>query len=234
MRKAFEQSKNVVAVKINHLVGPASVVQVARQIGIESPMKPILSLPLGANEVTMLEMAAAYGVFANNGRRVEPTSILRIEDRDGISLYEHSIKEQKVFEANLITVLVDMMKGIVRYGTGKNANLPRPTAGKTGTTTDYRDAWYVGFIPQLVCATWVGNDDNSPMVKMTGGWLPALMWRDIMKVAIQNIMPQEFPAPRGLVRRKVDWERSSLANEFSHESKVSIEKYWKGKALKKT
>lgn len=229
MRKAFERSVNVVAIKLNYLIGPKYVVEQAQKIGITSPLKPILSLPLGANEVTMLELASAYGVFANAGKRVEPTGIISIEDRDGTPLYEHKITERRVYNANLIAALVDMMKGIVKYGTGKNATLPRPVAGKTGTTSDYRDAWFVGFVPQLVCATWVGNDDNSPTYKMTGGWVPARMWREFMKEALSKVPPQDFPRPKGLVQRKVNWKSGKLATEYSPEESVTVEKYWKGK-----
>ena len=228
MRKALERSVNVVAIKLNYLVGPENVVNVTKKIGIKSNLKPILSLPLGANEVTMLDLVSSYGAFANAGRRVEPTAIIRIEDRDGIPLYEHKLKEERVASAKHVAVLVDMLKGVVKFGTGKNANLPRPVAGKTGTTSDYRDAWFVGFVPQLVCAAWVGNDDNSSTYKITGGWVPALMWKGFMKEAMKDIVPQDFPPPRGLVERKVDWTTGGLATQFSPEDKVTTEKYWKG------
>jgi len=230
MRRALQRSINVIAIKLNHLVGPKNVVRVAKQIGITSPLKAILSLPLGANEVTMIELATAYSVFANSGRRVEPTGILRIEDRDGTVLYKHEIRDRKVFDENLIAVLVDMMCNVVKYGTGRNANLPRPIAGKTGTTSDYKDAWFIGFIPQLVTACWVGNDDNTPMTRITGGWIPALMWKKFMKkaIAIADIAPQKFPSARGLIEKKVNKDTGALANEFTPEELVSTEKYWRG------
>jgi penicillin-binding protein 1A len=228
LRRALQKSVNVVAIKINHLVGPKNVVRVARQLGITSHLKPILSLPLGANEVTMLELASVYAVLANDGRRVEPVTIIKIEDRDGTTLYEHSIREKKVFDSNLIHALVEMMKGVVKYGTGKVANLPRPVAGKTGTTSDYKDAWFFGFVPQLVCAAWVGNDNNAPMRNITGGWVPAMMWRDFMKKALADIPPRDFPRPTGLVQRKINKDNGKLANEFTPEDMIVVEKYWKG------
>lgn len=234
MRKALEKSINVVSIKINDLVGPKSIVSTARKLGIKSPLKPVLSLPLGANEVTMMELTSAYGVLANRGRRVEPTAILRIEDRDGSPLYQHQIEEEQVFERNKIDALVEMMTGVVKYGTGKNAKLPRPSAGKTGTTSDYKDAWYVGFIPQLVTATWIGNDNNVPMNRMTGGGIPASMWREYMRLATKDIPAQRFPRPRGVVSRKINWDTGLLANEFSPEDRVSVEKFWKGKEPKKS
>jgi penicillin-binding protein 1A len=216
------------------LVGPKNVVQVARDIGITSPLKPILSLPLGANEVSMMEMTAAYMVFANMGVKVTPTAILRIEDRNGIPLFEHQVRERKVFDANLIAALVEMMEGNVDYGTGRGAKLPRPMAGKTGTTSSFKDAWFIGYTPQLVTSAWVGNDDNQPMNNVTGGWIPARMWRDYMKEALRDVKAQSFTKPRGMVTRKVNWETGLLASKYTpEEANVSFLKYWAGKEPKK-
>ena len=229
MRKALERSINIVAIKLNYLIGPKNTARVAKSLGIRSPLQPILSLPLGANEVTMIELTSAYGSIATLGKFSDPVGIIRIEDRDGTSLYEHKAQVTKVYNSNLIAVLIDMMKGIVKYGTGKLANLPRPVAGKTGTTSDYRDAWFVGFVPQLVCATWVGNDDNSPTMKVTGGWVPALMWKEYMKEATQKMPAQDFKRPKGLTTVKVNWLTEKLATQFSPKEYVHSEKYWKGK-----
>ncbi|MBT5856036.1 PBP1A family penicillin-binding protein [bacterium] len=230
MRKALERSINVIAVKLNDLVGPKRVVEVAHQMGIESDLKPVLSLPLGANEVTMLELVQSYMAIANNGISIKPTSILKIEDRDGVPLFKHEIRERKVFDGNTIAALVDMMTGVVNYGTGRNAKLPRPMAGKTGTTSDYKDAWFFGFVPQIVCATWVGNDDNTPMINVTGGWMPAAMWKDFMKTALREVKPQAFTRPRGVVQRRVNWETGLLASSATpKDAKITTEKYWKGK-----
>ena len=231
LRKALERSINVISIKLNYLIGPQHMVEVAKQIGIQSPLSPILSLPLGANEVTMLELTSAYGVFANSGMRVEPTGIIRIEDRDGTPLFEHKIRERRVFDSNLINTLVDMMQGVVKYGTGRQANLAsHPVAGKTGTTSDYRDAWFIGFVPQLVSASWVGNDDNSPTQKITGGSIPAAMWKDFMTEAVQilKVPKRKFSKPKGLVDRDVNWLTQKLATEFSPKDNVTTERYWKG------
>ena len=193
LRKALEQSVNVVAIKINRTIGPENVIRVAKQLGINSPMYPFISLPLGAHEVTMLELVSAYGVLANAGRRVDVTGITRIEDRDGNIIYKHAINERRVADPEVVAQRVDMMMGTVLNGTGKNAYLPRPIAGKTGTTSDYKDAWFIGFVPQLVTGTWLGNDNNTPMNRMTGGWMPAMMWRDFMKEALKNLPVMAFP-----------------------------------------
>ena len=223
MRKALEKSINVVAIKLNALVGPKAVVAAAQSVGIDSPLKPVLSLPLGALEVNMLELTKAYSTLANSGRVVEPTGITRIEDRYGNVLYEHRIKDKKVVDSNVIAALVDMMTGVINFGTGKNARLPRPVAGKTGTTTDYKDAWFVGFVPQLVCSVWVGNDDNSPMNNMTGGWYPAMMWREFMKEALQNVPAQRFVKAKNLIKRRIDKNTGYLAMDDTNDDDVNIE-----------
>ena len=229
MTKALERSVNVVAVKLNDLVGPEKVVEAARKSGITSPLKPILSLPLGANEVTMMELTKSYMTFANNGIKVNPVAILKIEDRDGIPLYNHVKREKRVLNANHVAALVEMMQGVVNYGTGRGAKLPRPIAGKTGTTSDYKDAWFMGFVPQMVTAAWVGNDDNTPMNNVTGGWIPAYMWKEFMKEALRSVKAQSFPRAQGLVTRRVNWETGLLASEATPETaKVTDLKYWRG------
>jgi len=208
LRKALENSINIVAVKLNNLVGPENIIRLARAMGITSPLQPVLSLPLGANEVTMMELVTAYSVIANNGLRNDPTGIIKIQDREGGILFKHQVHPKRVLDENIASNIVDMMKGAIRYGTGQNANLPRPVAGKTGTTSDYKDAWFIGFVPQLVCATWVGNDDNTPMNKVTGGSVPALMWRDFMKEALKDIPPTDF-ARSGEVAKRTDQDDST-------------------------
>ncbi len=229
IRRAFEKSVNVVAVKLNDLVGPSTVVSMAKKAGIQSDLTPVLSLPLGANEVSMIELVQSYMVFANYGKKVAPVSILRIEDRNGVPLYNHRFKETQVLDENLVVTLVDTMRGIVDYGTGRGAKLPRPVAGKTGTTSDYKDAWFFGFVPQMVCATWVGNDDNQPMNRVTGGWVPAQMWKAFMKEALVGVPAQDFKYPRGMVKRRVNWATKMLASaDTPDDAKVTIEKYWVG------
>jgi len=218
LRKALENSINIVAVKINNLVGPDTIIRLARAMGITSPLQPFLSLPLGANEVTMVEMVTAYSVIANGGLRNDPTGVIKIEDREGGILFKHQVNPKRVLDENIAATIVDMMKGVVRYGTGQNANLPRPVAGKTGTTSDYKDAWFIGFVPQLVCATWVGNDDNTPMNKVTGGSVPAMMWRDFMKQALKNLPPVDFARSGDIPRRTDDDSSTGNASELPQDT----------------
>ena len=163
------------------------------------------------------------------GTKVPPVAILKIEDRDGVPLYNYRIRETKVINENLGFDIADTMRGIVDYGTGRGAKLPRPIAGKTGTTSDYKDAWFFGFVPQLVCATWVGNDNNDPMNRVTGGWVPARMWKEFMKKALANVPAQQFKKPKRLVKRRVNWETGLLASSDTPEdATITIEKYWTG------
>ena len=232
MRRALEKSINVVAIRINSLIGPEHCVKIAKKLGINSPIKAVLSTPLGSNEVTMMELTSAYGSLATMGKKINPTGIIRIIDRDGSPLYEYKAKAVQVYNSNYIATLVDMMQGIIKNGTGKAANLPRPIAGKTGTTSDYRDAWFVGFAPQLVCTTWIGNDDNTPTIKVSGGWIPARMWKEYMIEALKNYPYHYFKKPKGLTSLKVNWKTKKRATEFSPKEFVHSEKYWTGKEPK--
>lgn len=232
MRRALEKSVNVVAIRINSLIGPDNCVRIAKKLGIVSPIKAVLSTPLGSNEVTMMELTSAYGTLATMGKKVDPTGIIRIVDRDGSPLYEYKAKPVQVYNSNLIATLVEMMQGIIKNGTGRGANLPRPIAGKTGTTSDYRDAWFVAFAPQLVCATWVGNDDNTPTIKVSGGWVPAQMWKEYMIEALKEVPYHYFKKPKGLTSVMVNWKTKKIATEFSPKEFVYNEKYWSGKQPK--
>ncbi|MBU0580791.1 MAG: PBP1A family penicillin-binding protein, partial [Candidatus Margulisbacteria bacterium] len=197
LRKALERSINVIAVKINDLVDPSNVIVTCRKLGLTSYLPPVLSLTLGSAEVSMLEMSKAYSAIANSGVKVDAVSITRIEDRNGNELFRHSIQQTRVFDDNVTNTLIDMMKGVVLNGTGRAALINRPMAGKTGTTSDYRDAWFFGFIPQMLTVTWVGNNDNSPMNEVTGGLMPARMWHDFMLEAVKNVPVAYFPRPYG-------------------------------------
>lgn len=221
LRKALENSINTVAVKLNNLVGPETVMRLAKAMGIQSKLQPVLSLPLGANEVTMMELVTAYSVIANRGLRNDPTAVIKIEDREGAVLFKHQPQPKRVLDPMIASTMVDMLKGAVRYGTGQNANLPRPVAGKTGTTSDYKDAWFIGFTPQLVTATWVGNDDNKPMNKVTGGGIPALMWRAFMKEALKDVPATEFERMGQIPERGADEPTGSVNAELPQSAPVS-------------
>jgi penicillin-binding protein 1A len=227
LRRALELSINVIAIKISDLIDPSNIIVTCRKLGVQSYLAPVLSLTLGASELSILEHSSAFCVFANGGMKVDPVSILRIEDRNGNILYKHEIVEKRVYDSNKIYALINMMRGVLTRGTGQGAYVPGyDIAGKTGTTDDYRDAWFIGFTPNLLCATWVGNDDNSPMVEMTGGWIPAQMWKAYMSFALPKFPKEYFPYPRGMVRQRICIEGKALATAACPEASVTEDLMW--------
>ncbi len=199
MRTALERSINIPAIKTLDELSPARVVEYASRMGIKSPLNPYLSLALGTSEVTLLEMASAYGVFATLGVRAEPMSVTRITDRFGRVLEENFPRRELVLSQEVAYVMTDLLKGVILRGTGRAAAIGRPAAGKTGTTDDYRSAWFIGYTPYLTTAVWVGNDDNTPMRKVVGGTVPARIWASFMKVAVQGMPPDDWKKPEGVV-----------------------------------
>ncbi|MBU6429795.1 MAG: penicillin-binding protein, partial [Cyanobacteria bacterium REEB65] len=197
LRKALEVSNNVIAVKLINKVGVENVIETAHRLGLESTLAPNMSLALGTSEVTPLDMCAAYGVFATYGLRTEPIAYTAVEDRAGTILEQSVPRLRQVYPSDPIKVLDDVMQGVILRGTGYEARiLGRPAAGKTGTTSDHRDAWFVGFTPNLVTAVWLGNDDNTPMAGgTTGGDVCAPLWAKFMIRALQGVPVTPFAAP---------------------------------------
>jgi penicillin-binding protein 1A len=186
---ALAHSVNTIAVTLAQEVGLRNVIAVARRVGIHSPMQANASLALGTAEVTPLELTAAYAVFANGGYRVQPYMVTRI-DIGGRPVYTRAAPQpQRVIDHQVVQDLNAMMYGVVIGGTGGNASLKgREAAGKTGTTQDSKDAWFVGYTTDYVAAAWIGNDDAKPTRNVTGGTLPAYIWRDTM-LAAEKGMP---------------------------------------------
>ena len=181
MAQALAHSSNTATVRIIDRIGTERVRRTAGGLGIGSPLTKDLSLALGTSEVTLLELTRAYAGIANRGVPNWPYAILEIRDRSGAVLYSRrpSGSGPVASPAN-VAQLTRMMTGVLEYGTGKSAKLDRPAAGKTGTTQDYHDAWFVGFTADLVAGVWLGNDNNAEMKKITGGSLPAKLWQAFM------------------------------------------------------
>jgi penicillin-binding protein 1A len=196
LREAFEDSINIIGVKLLERVGVRDVIQNAQKAGITSSLRPDLSLALGTSEVTPLEMASAYATIANMGTYIEPISILKILDHNGKVLEQKSPVSKKVFSDDVCYTLIKLMEGVIQSGTGWNAQINRPAAGKTGTTNDCIDAWFVGFTPELTCAVYIGNDDRKTLGnKMTGGVVAAPIWHDFMAGALQGQSVKGFSIP---------------------------------------
>jgi penicillin-binding protein 1A len=196
IRRALEQSRNVPAIRIGQSVGINRVIEVCRTLGISSPIEPVTSLPLGAVDLTPLEMAASYATFASGGWQSDTTMIVHITDSSGQVLLDNTPRPQLVLDPWAVAALNDTLKGVINQGTGTAAKLNRPAAGKTGTTSSERDIWFVGYVPQLAVAVWVGNDDYTPIGhSATGGGFVAPVWRDFMQQALNGVAVEDFPPP---------------------------------------
>ena len=190
MRTALTNSVNVIAVKVLIDVGFEPVINLARSMGIQSKMEPTYALALGAYEVNPLELTSAYGVLAAQGNYIAPHAIRRVIDRKGKVLFDANFKSKRVLDADTTAITTWMMRGVVSDGTGRAAQLDRPVAGKTGTSEEARDLWFIGYVPQLVTGVWLGNDDNSPTWGTSG--TAAYTWHEFMKEAVQGMPVQKF------------------------------------------
>jgi penicillin-binding protein 1A len=191
MRDAFAQSMNAATARLHMRIGPHKTAAAARRLGIRSPLREDASLALGTSEVTLLELTSAYAVLARGGTTVEPYLIERVRTPGGKVLYQHPEEKGTVVVAPAqVQALNDMLHAVVASGTGRRAALPRhPAAGKTGTSQDFRDAWFVGFTAHFVAGVWVGNDDGRAMNAVMGGGLPAQLWHDVMLIAHAGLAP---------------------------------------------
>ena len=206
LRRAFAESLNAPAVRTAERISIGSVAATARRFGIGSPLRTDATLALGTSEVGVLEMTGSIAMIASGGVQPDVHGIAEISDSFGKTLYRHQADPSvQATDVMAIAKMQDMMAEVMRSGTGKAAALDRPAAGKTGTSQNYRDAWFVGFTGDLVAAVWMGNDDNSPMNKVTGGALPARLWHNVMSAAHQGLasVPLRQPSDLRLAERPV-------------------------------
>ena len=193
IRRALEVSLNIPVVKLGQEIGLNKVIEICRVLGIRSPMEPVVSLPLGAVDLTPLEMAGAFATFANNGWHSDTTFIVQVTDSSGNVLLDNTPKPKLVLNAWAAASVNSALQGVINSGTAKAAQLGRPAAGKTGTTSSERDIWFVGYVPQLSVAVWIGNDDYTPMsYGATGGTIVAPVWRDFMSQALEGVPEEDF------------------------------------------
>lgn len=207
--KALMVSSNVCAVRLIQDVGIRAVVQIARTLGISTPLEYDYTIALGSNGVKLFELTRAYGAFANGGYLVQPFAIERIETSRGKVVYRApKTRISRQLSLKTAAEMTAMLKTVIQRGTGAAANIGVPAAGKTGTTDDYKDASFVGYTPNIVTGVWVGNDDNSDMRSIQGGTVPALIWRDVMKVATKPYGNVDFNYPeidlQGFSSKKVE------------------------------
>lgn len=203
IRAALVQSLNIPAVVLGQQVGTNKVIEICRTLGIESPLQSVISLPLGSIGVTPLEMAGSYATFANNGWHSDTSIIMRITDSRGNILLDNKPEPQLVLDPWATASLNTVLKGVISGGTGTAANIGRPAAGKTGTTDNERNVWFVGYVPQLSTAVWIGDDLNRPLGKgITGGGYAAPIWRNFMSKALHNEPVQDFAGASNFPRPK--------------------------------
>ncbi|HUP47166.1 MAG TPA: PBP1A family penicillin-binding protein [Thermoanaerobaculia bacterium] len=216
VREALAHSYNIPAVRAAIDAGVPNVIKTATSIGVESRLEPYPSISLGSFEVTPLEIAYAYSVFANLGVKAEPISILAVATRDGTLLESREVKMKRVVPAGVAYVMNDMLQDVFRYGTAGRARslgFTRPFAGKTGTTSNYRDAWFVGYSPRILSLVWVGFDDGQSM-RMAGGDACLPMWTAHMN-RIRGLIPEvEWKRPDDVVTREIDPMSGQLATPY--------------------
>ena len=204
LSEALTRSTNTIAAELGVEVNPERVAALAGRFGIVSELKPYPSIALGSQETSLWELVRAYGVFQSGGYRIDPYIIQKVTDSRGAVYYEHPASErERVYAEDLAAEMNAMLMRVVSasFGTGGRARIPNWTvAGKTGTSQESRDAWFVGFTAAYIGGVWVGNDDDSPMKRVTGGGLPADIWADIMKAAHEGKKPEQlFGAGRAVI-----------------------------------
>ena len=221
LRRALAQSRNIPALKLANKVGIKSVIDYAERFGITAKLPPYLPVALGAAEITLMEQTSAYSVFPNDGVRVLPRYLTRVTDYEGRVLEEDFPEVKDVISERTARIMTSMLREVVLHGTGiAAAKLPFPVAGKTGTTNDFTDAWFMGFSPTVTCGVWVGYDEKKSLgAKETGAHAALPIWMNFMTVAMAGKDPGDFqsapPAPRA-VAQKVDTPDAAPATEEAH------------------
>ena len=229
LRTALALSRNIPAVKLAQEVTPERVVRNAQNMGITTLVTSgshndiTLAMALGGltRGVTPLDIASAFGVLANQGVRVEPVTILKVVDRNGKVLEQHVPKEKMVVNERVAFLLTDMLRGVIQYGTGTGANIGRPAAGKTGTTDEHKDAWFVGYTPEISTSVWIGFDSDGTLDGQTGGEIPATIWRLYMQQATAKLPVKDFPRPRGIISATVSTKDGGLITDPKNKDSIT-------------
>ena len=229
LRTALELSRNIPAVKLAQEVTPERVVRNAQNMGITTLVTSgshndiTLAMALGGltRGVTPLDIASAFVVLANQGVRVEPVTILKVVDRNGKILEQHVPKERVVINEKVAFLLTDMMKGVMTRGTGTGASIGKPAAGKTGTTDEHKDAWFVGFTPDISTAVWIGFDSDGTLDGTTGGETPATIWRLFMQDVTAKTPWKDFTRPRGITTATVSSRDGGLVTDPKNKDTIT-------------
>ncbi len=229
---AFAKSINTISVKLSQSVGIRKVIDVAYRLGISTEINRDLSSALGTSDVTLLDMTGAYAHLANYGNALWVHGITEITNGDGNVIYlRHQSENHRILSPEVVSNMNKLLLSVVDYGTGKRAQIGFPAAGKTGTSQNYRDAWFIGFTSNYVAGIWVGNDDNKPMKKVAGGSIPAAIWHDFMQPVMANVTNDtSIPTNESDIadgRAINDYEKNSVDNEESIEkTKENTDSVW--------
>jgi penicillin-binding protein 1A len=224
LRDALIHSRNVATVRLLEKIGVRSVIDFSKGLGIASPLNHDLSLALGSSSVTLLELTSAYGVFANQGLRLDPYAVAAVQDANGQILEQNLFAPKAVISPETAYLITNVLQDVIQRGTGQLAkSLDRPLAGKTGTTNDYTDAWFIGYTPNLVSGVRVGFDDLRSLGETESGAHAALpIWMDFMKEALRQLPVVPFEIPENIVFAKIDPQTGLLAPEQGEEGTVEI------------
>ena len=226
-RKALSESKNIPAVRLVQMLGPSAVVQFAHTLGITSVLSPELSLALGTSEVSLLELTSVYAVFSNKGKTVKPLSITAVDDSRGRTIWHPKPEKRVVMSEEGAAIVTDMLAAVVQEGTGRQAKtLQRPIAGKTGTTDDFRDAFFIGFSPDIAVGVWVGQDGNGSLGKGETGSRAALpIWIDFMSAVLKDQPYRYFGIPDSVSQVRMDPLTGKLTTDDSPDAvKILVKK----------
>ena len=224
LREALRHSRNAATVRLLEQIGVSRVINFSRALGIRSPLSPDLSLALGSSGMTLQELTATYGVFANQGLALEPYTISLIRDQHDHILEQHVFEPSQVVSKETAYLITHMMMDVIQSGTGRRAkSIGRPLAGKTGTTNSYRDAWFIGYAPNLVTGVWVGFDSVETLGKVESGAHAALpIWTDFMAEALKLLPVQTFLVPEGIQFAEIDQATGTLVDEPSQGTTTEV------------
>jgi penicillin-binding protein 1A len=225
LREALIHSHNLATVRLLDKVGIRNVIDFSRTLGISSPLAPDLSLALGSSSMGMLELVSVYGVFANQGMRVDPYVLASVQDSSGRTLDQASIQPRQVISRETAYLITNMMEDVIQRGTGIAAKnfIDRPVAGKTGTTNDFTDAWFIGATPNLVAGVWTGFDDRRPLGETESGAHAALpIWTSFMKDALKQLPVMPFEIPDGVLFVRVDPATALLSDSDGQQGTVEL------------
>ena len=226
---ATKRSVNTVYAQLVARVGPDAVAEAAKAAGIDAELEAVPSIALGAEEVSPLDLASAFHTYANDGNRMEPYAISRIDDGDGKVIWDPDRPEPKrAVDEEISRAVTEALRGVIESGTGTAADIGRPAAGKTGTTQENVDAWFAGYVPGYTAVTWVGHPEPKPMPGVAGGGLPAQMWQRFMAAAMEGRDVEDFPAPPDDLLGAKDTTTTTSTSSTSSSSTTTTTKPGKG------